>query len=260
MEEVVQRDEERKLSDLDYLLSLLAPELQKELLTAPMQLTRSDVLQCLAQGEVSLVRKVVCAFGSENVLNMVAGSQLKPFETARVLWTAGHAGAAKEIYGQLLASDSNYVKAMNDLALIFEEEGDMKNAKKYFESALHADSQNVLALNSLGRISFNENDINAAKGYFERVLAADSQNVLALNSLGFIFYEGGDIAGAKSFYSVSSEIGNSQACLMMCVICLQLGLHEEARSFELRLTDTDKNALAQLVAAMKGEALSAKSH
>ena len=112
--------------------------------------------------------------------------------------------------------------AMNDLAILLREKGDLAEARMLFERALAIKEKSLdpehpsiaTGLNNLAHLLNDQHDLAGARLLYERALAIrervlGSENPLtvqSLSNLAGVFHEQGDTAGAKRLYKRASEI------------------------------------------------------
>jgi Tfp pilus assembly protein PilF len=98
---------------------------------------------------------------------------------------------AERFFKRALNIDERHVDANLGLAISLMLNGKADEAKKYARLALPGDSTNVDALNILGEITAGEDDIDGARRYYEQILQIDSTHYDALTNLGVLYQRAG---------------------------------------------------------------------
>jgi Tfp pilus assembly protein PilF len=83
---------------------------------------------------------------------------------------------AQILYQKVLALDSNYAHAHNNLGTIFKELGEIQKAKECFEKTIEINPNHVNAHSNLGVIFKELGEIQKAKDCFEKTIEIDPLN------------------------------------------------------------------------------------
>ena len=100
-------------------------------------------------------------------------------------------------------------------------------AKKWYEKA--ANLGNRAAMNNLGLIYSEEGNNEKAREWYEK--AANLGNIVAMNNLGFIYYKEGNNEKAKEWHKKSANLGSSIAMNNLGIIYEREGNIEEAKEW-----------------------------
>ena len=100
---------------------------------------------------------------------------------------------AQNYYQKILALDPNYVKAHNNLGIIFQDLGDFQKAKSCCEKAIEIDPNYIDAYNNLGFIFKDLGDFQKAKSCYEKAIEIDPLNKKCILSYGNLLLFLGDI-------------------------------------------------------------------
>ena len=90
---------------------------------------------------------------------------------------------ATECFEKAVKINPNYADAHNNLGLIYNKLNDYQNAKECFEKAIEINPNHSQALNNIAGIFINLKDIQKAKKCYEKVLQIDPNNIQSINAL-----------------------------------------------------------------------------
>jgi len=113
---------------------------------------------------------------------------------------------AQNLYNQVLKIDPSHAHTLNNLGVLFKDNGEYQKAKNYCEKAIeiapkHADAHNNLGI-VLHQLQMNEK----AKICFEKAIEINPNNVNAHYNLGLIFQGFNEYQKAKDCYEKAIEI------------------------------------------------------
>ena len=113
---------------------------------------------------------------------------------------------AKELYVQILEIDPNYVKALNNLGILFQQSREYQKAKDCFEKIIKTVPNFPDVHNNLG-ITYNKlGESQKAISSFEKENEINPKNIFALNNLGILFYELKEYQKAKDVFEKVIQI------------------------------------------------------
>jgi Flp pilus assembly protein TadD len=96
-----------------------------------------------------------------------------PYELGKAHLREGRIALALQAFRAELAANPGSVRALNALAVTYEQLGRIDLAEHYFDRALQIDPEAAQTLNNLGYSAFRRGDLARAVGYFERALRAN---------------------------------------------------------------------------------------
>ena len=97
-----------------------------------------------------------------------------------------------KVQTRLQRLDPNNFENYRDLAMYFEEVGNLKNATEALDYFCKKQPHDISSLLKLGELYYRAKNLNAAVNAYERVRELDPKNITALNSLSKIYQELGD--------------------------------------------------------------------
>jgi len=133
----------------------------------------------------------------EAVKNFNAGVN---FYQQRNLLQAMHA------YKKALQYDPQFGEAYNNLALIYQEIGDLDQARETLQRATEINPHYEKAWNNLGIILLLQNRYGEAKEVFKKVLLLNPQHVESYLHLGVLYRKEGEIRKAAEYYQKALQI------------------------------------------------------
>lgn len=107
----------------------------------------------------------------------------------------------------LLSQDPHDSKGLNSLALYHFSKGRTHLAKMILKSIIEKDSKNSTVLNNLGVVYSQQGDRRQATEFFRKALIANPNYVFASANLGSIFVLGKDYSKAKHFLEIAYKNG-----------------------------------------------------
>lgn len=94
----------------------------------------------------------------------------------------------------------NYNSAYYDLGLIFQNNGNYREALELYKSALKI-TNDINTLNNIGTIFFQEKQLDSAAYYFNKVLESDPENSNGMANMGAVYHNRGEYKKAISMYN-----------------------------------------------------------
>jgi tetratricopeptide (TPR) repeat protein len=159
----------------------------------------------------------------------------------------GHRTLAGQLFARAIQANPYHREALNNLALLFFEEGASSTARSLLERAVRADPAFAEAHSNLGSVYARLGDDGRAEQEFRRAIQLDASNPLPFLSLAGLYEERGNFAAALETYRailrVHPESANAQ--FRLGVLALKLGRVEEAqRALERAIEIQPGSALA----------------
>ena len=115
-----------------------------------------------------------------------------------------------------MAAEEGNLQALNNLGIIFINEGKNEDALKSWKKAAFmvtgkevVDAAQADAQDNLGNYFLTRGDFDQAKNYFR--MAADNGNVKAQFNMGVFLFQEDDIAGAELYWTKAAKQGDEQA-------------------------------------------------
>jgi TPR repeat protein len=190
---VNQRDE---LLDLTYQLSDYQPD--KGDLPMKYKETKEKVDKLKEQGRYEEALKLV-----EGIENEEDG---RKFFWKGFLFNKLKKAKEAEIY-YLLAIEKDNIRASNNLAVLYKNQGRAKEAEKYYLLAI--EKGHIDALYNLALLYQNQGRANEAEKYY--LLAIEKGNIDALNNLAVLYQNQGKAKEAEKYYLLAIEKGDINA-------------------------------------------------
>ena len=107
---------------------------------------------------------------------------------------------AKKLYEKILSINPSFLKAKNNLGLVFLAENDFLNAKKIFQEVIEINPKTISAQYSLGFISKKLGDYENSTKFFKKVIKINPNQPNANYNLGLIAKEIGDQENAEKYF------------------------------------------------------------
>ena len=125
---------------------------------------------------------------------------VKRHEIAVELMKQGKLDGAKAIYERLLSIDKSFVKAYNNLGIIYKLQGRLKDAEKNFKKALKLDPKLVPVISNLANIYRIKGNVIKAEKFCRKAIELDRSFADAYNILGAVMQIQGNPKGAIKNY------------------------------------------------------------
>lgn len=113
---------------------------------------------------------------------------------------------AQQAYKKALQYDAQFLEAYNNLALIYQELGDLDQAQKTLQKAIQINPQYEKAWNNLGIILLLQNRYAEAKEVFQKTLQINSQHAESYLNLGVIYRQEGELQKAAECYQKALQL------------------------------------------------------
>jgi arylsulfatase A-like enzyme/tetratricopeptide (TPR) repeat protein len=107
---------------------------------------------------------------------------------------------SERLLREILAVTPNNLSAVNVLALVRWEQGDVAGARREYAHSLALDPNQFRVFGMLGAIAVTENELDEAERQFRRGLQVNPVFVEAMSNLGFLAALRGDDKGAEAWY------------------------------------------------------------
>ena len=107
---------------------------------------------------------------------------------------------AKKLYEKILSINPNFLKAKNNLGLVFLAENDFSNAKKIFQEVIKINPKTISAQYSLGFICKKMGDYENSIKFFKKVIEINPNQLNTNYNLGLIAKEIGDQENAEKYF------------------------------------------------------------
>jgi tetratricopeptide (TPR) repeat protein len=150
---------------------------------------------------------------------------------------------AMEAYRRALAAAPEFLKAHQNLAALYQLQGDLPGAARHYLAAARIDSSDANSRFRLGEMSQKSGDWNEAALWFERAIAADSSDEAAHSGMTQVLLLMQDTARALAFlekYNAKTKNPKSWALMLQGDLRVRLGLVDQALQAyqEAALADT----------------------
>lgn len=114
----------------------------------------------------------------------------------------------------LLAIEKENIDALNNMAVLYENQGKYADAEKYYLRAIEKES--VRALNNLALLYAKQGKYTEAEKHY--LLAIEKENVAALNNLAVLYSNQKKYVDAEKYYQLAIERGNEDALNNLAVL------------------------------------------
>lgn len=156
---------------------------------------------------------------------------------------------ALQAYKKAIQYDKQFLEAYNNLALIYQELGDLDQARETLQKATQINPHYAKAWNNLGIILLWQKRHSEAKEVFQKNLQINPQHAESYLNLGVIYRQEGELKKAAEYYQKALQINpeRGEAHYNLAIICEELNDFSQAighyRSF-LHLAAKDYPGLA----------------
>ena len=145
------------------------------------------------------------------------------------------------------AANLGNTAAMNNLVIIYEDEGNIEKAKEWYEKA--ANLGDMVAMNNLGVIYDKEGNNEKAREWYKK--AANLGNRVAMNNLGRNYEREGNIKEAKEWYEKAYNEGYEEAEADLKNLMSSEEMYEKGKFYFIQ-KDYEKSEKWYKMAAGKG--------
>jgi tetratricopeptide (TPR) repeat protein len=165
---------------------------------------------------------------------------------------------AMEAYRRALAAAPGFLKAHQNLAALYQLQGDLPGAGRHYQAAARIDSADANSRFRLGEMSQRSGDWNEAALWYERALRADSLDEASHSGMTQVLLLMQDTARALTFlerYNAKSKSPKSWALMLQGDLRVRLGLVDPALQayHEAALADTaDMRPFLRMAKALRG--------
>jgi tetratricopeptide (TPR) repeat protein len=121
------------------------------------------------------------------------------FNFANAMVRLDRAGDAMEAYRRAVAAAPGFLKAHQNLAALYQIQGDLPGAARHYQAAARLDSSDANSRFRLGEMSQKAGDYAAAMAWYERAMEADSLDEAAHSGMTQTLLIVGDTARALAF-------------------------------------------------------------
>ena len=155
---------------------------------------------------------------------------------------------AKDLYEDVLKIDPKYIKALNNLGVLYQSTKNYKKAKNYYEKAIEIHYNYDDAHTNLGIVFKILNDLPRATLSFQKAIEINPHHTNANYNLGSNFETLGDYKKAKIFYKKVIEINPNyfNAYNSLANLFIKLSEFEKAKSYYKKVIEADPNNLIAL--------------
>ena len=138
---------------------------------------------------------------------------------------------AKSCYEKAIEIDPNYADSRNNLGVVFQDLGENQKAKSCYEKVIEINPKYFSAYHNLGIISQKMGEDQKAKECFEKVVEIDPNNIVAFNSLGISLQNLGEYQKAINCYEkiIKIDPNNLDALNNLGVAFQELGEYQKAK-------------------------------
>ncbi|KAF0218775.1 MAG: hypothetical protein FD174_2558 [Geobacteraceae bacterium] len=133
-------------------------------------------------------------------------------------------------YRQALAIDPDYCEVLNNVGLIYIENGDLVTAREYLERVTRKCPTYSEGFQNLGHDYYNAGRIGEAEAAYRRALQLEPRSVPSLIALGNIGLQKGELTAARSYFTQARSIVGDNAEIAYNMACLEAlgGKREES--------------------------------
>ena len=165
---------------------------------------------------------------------------------------------AMEAYRRAVAAAPGFLKAHQNLAALYQIQGDISGAARHYQAAARIDSADANSRFRLGELAQKAGDLAEAVSWYERAIAADGQDEAAHSGMTQVYLLTGDTAKALALlerYNANAKSPRSWALILQGDLRVRKGLVDPAlQSYqEAAAADTaDIRPFLRMAKALRG--------